>query len=175
MQLTEHKIKKTIPLDMNCFATHDNPSEGVGLRMYITDDNYTVGLCKTKKCHQGYENTIHGGIISTYFDEVLWYATTIDNEDLAMTVELTVRYLAALPVDEEIRIIAKPMVKNGRHINVDGYILNEKDEIVAEASGHFITVRDDHEINESELQEVMYVPDTDHPETIAFYVDDKDL
>ena len=168
MQITEHKIKKIIPLDMNCFATHNEPSEGVGLRMYVTEDNYTVGLCRTKKCHQGYENTIHGGIISTYFDEVLWYATTIDQEDLAMTVELTVKYLRALPTEEDIRIIAKPMVKSGRHIHVDGYILNEKDEIVAEASGHFITVRDDHEINESELHEVMYIPDMDHPKSVLF-------
>ncbi len=168
MHIKEHKIKKAIPLDMECFATHDNPSEGVGLRIYVTEDNYTVGLCKTKKCHQGYQNTIHGGIVSTYFDEVLWYATTLDNEELAMTVELTVKYKKALATEEDIRIIAKPMIKEGRHIYVDGFILDEGDEIVAEAKGHFITVKAEHEINDCDYSEIMYVPNIEHPETVKF-------
>ena len=168
MGFTEHKIKAAIPLDMECFATHDNPSEGVGLRIYVTEDNHTVGLCKTKKCHQGYQNTVHGGIISTQFDEVLWYATTIDNEELAMTVELTVKYKKALSTEEEIRIIAKPMIKEGRHIYVDGYILDSSDEVVAEANGHFITVKDEHEINDCDYTDIMYLPDEEHPKTVKF-------
>lgn len=51
--MSAHKVRKAIPLAQNCFATHDDPSEGVGLRMFITEDDYVVGLCKTKKCHQG--------------------------------------------------------------------------------------------------------------------------
>ena len=36
----------------------------------------------------------HGGILSTYFDEVLWHATRVQNPGtVAMTVEMTVHYM----------------------------------------------------------------------------------
>lgn len=168
-KLTPHKIKKAIPLDQECFATHDGPSEGIGLRMYVTEDNYTVGLCETKKCHQGYENTIHGGIISTYFDEVLWYATTISEKELVtMTVEMTVRYLKPLLTGQTIRIVAEPMVIDGRHVYVDGYILNETDQKVAEAKAHFIAVKSDHELNDTDIYGSMQTATEDIPDTVIF-------
>lgn len=167
--IQKHKIKKAIPADQNCFATHDGPSEGVGLHMYITEDGYVVGICKTKKCHQGYQDTIHGGIISTYFDEVLWYATTVNDERLlSMTAEMTVRYLSPLPTSEDIRIIANPMRRDGRHLYVDGYILKSDDEIAAEATAHFIVLRPEHEINDPDLyDEFQTIPD-DMPEEVTF-------
>ena len=165
--MKEHKIVKAIPLDDNCFATHEKECEGVGLKVYVTDDKHVVGLVKTKTCHQGYEGTIHGGIISTYFDEVLWYATIVDDEDtLAVTAELTVKYLKAVPVEEDIWIIAKPMRRDGRHIYVDGYILLSDGRVAAEATAHFIVVKPGHAVGDSEV--MLYYSDDEMPETAEF-------
>lgn len=154
IKLSKHKIKKAISLYEECFATNDGPCEGVGLHIYITEDNYVVGLCKSKKCHQGYGGIVHGGIIGTYFDEVLWYATTVSEEELvAMTVEMNIRYLDSIPVEENLRIIAKPMSVKGRHIYVDGYILKEDDTVAAEATAHFIVVKEDHTLNDENVYE----------------------
>ncbi len=167
--LTAHKVKNAIPLDQNCFATHDGPSEGVGLRMFVTEDKYVVGLCKTKKCHQGYEDTVHGGIISTYFDEVLWYATTVSDEKLVtMTVEMTVRYLKPLMTEQDIRIVAEPMTVDGRHVYVNGYILDDNDQKTAEASAHFIAVKADHEINDTDIYGTLQTIEEDIPDSIIF-------
>lgn len=167
--LTKHKIVKSIPLDSRCFATHDGPSEGVGLRMYITEDRYVVGLCKTKKCHQGYQNTIHGGIISTYFDEVLWYSTTLSEDKvIAMTVGLNVNYLKPLKTEQDIRIIAEPMTRDGRHLYVKGYILNEFDEKVAQAEAHFIALKPEHEINDPNLYDTFKKSDVTSPDEVWF-------
>ncbi len=167
MEMKEHKIVRAIPLDENCFATHDKPSEGVGLRVYVTEDDHVVGLCKTKKCHQGYENTIHGGIISTYFDEVLWYATVVEDiNTVAMTAEMTVRYLKAIPVEENIRIVAKPMRQEGRHMYVDGFILREDGKVAAEATCHFIVVKSEHELNDASVD--FYYADDEMPESVEF-------
>ena len=165
--MKEHKIVKAIPLDENCFATHNAPSEGVGLRVYVTDDNHVVGLCRTKKCHQGYEGIIHGGIISTYFDEVLWYSTVVEDiNTVAVTAEMTMKYLKAIPVDEDIRIVAKPMKQDGRHIYVDGFILLENGKVAAEATCHFIIVKNEHELNDAPFE--FYYSAEDMPETIEF-------
>lgn len=162
-----HKIVRAIPLDENCFATHDKASEGVGLKVYVTEDNYVVGMVKTKKCHQGYEGIIHGGIVSTYFDETLWYATIVEDVNLiSVTAEMTVKYLKAIPVDEDIRIIAKPMHQDGRHLYVDGYILLSNDKVAAEATAHFIIVKEEHELNDTEVD--LYFSDDAMPETVEF-------
>lgn len=162
-----HKIKRAIPLDENCFATHDKPSEGVGLKVYVTEDNYVVGLCKTKRCHQGYEDIIHGGIVSTYFDEVLWYATIVEDQDLiSVTAEMTVKYLKAVPVEENIRIIANPMRQEGRHLYVDGYLLKEDGQVAAEATAHFIIVKEEHELNDTEVE--LYFSDDEMPDFVEF-------
>jgi len=167
--MKEHKILRAIPLDENCFATYDGPSEGVGLRMYITEDDYVVGLCRVKKCHQGYDGIAHGGIISTYFDEVLWYATTVDDEQLvSVTVEMTVKYLKSLPVGENIRIIAEPMRRDGRHLYVDGFILREDNQVAAKASAHFLVVKEEHELSDSDIYGSMYTFDEELPESVKF-------
>lgn len=167
--MKEHKIVRAIPLDESCFATHNGPSEGVGLNMYITEDNYVVGLCKTKKSHQGYEGIIHGGLISTYFDEVLWYATTVTDEELvSVTAELSVKYLKAVPVDENIRIIAEPMRRDGRHLYVDGYILLENDKVAAEATAHFLIVKDDHSLSDTDVYGELSSIEEDIPESVKF-------
>lgn len=167
MEMKKHKIVRAIPLDENCFATHDKPSEGVGLKVYVTEDEHVVGLVKTKKCHQGYEDIIHGGIISTYFDETLWYATIVKDESLiAVTAEMTVRYLKAIPVEEEIRIVAKPMRQDGRHLYVDGYILNSDNKVAAEATAHFIIVKEEHTLNDAPVD--LYYSDDEMPEAVEF-------
>lgn len=165
--MKEHKIIRAIPLDENCFATHDDPCEGVGLRVYVTEDDHVVGLCRTKQCHQGYENTIHGGIISTYFDEVLWYATIVEDQDtMAVTAEMTVKYLEAIPTGEDIRIIANPMRREGRHMYVDGYILLGDDTVAARSTAHFIVVKPEHHINDGEVS--LYYADDKMPESVKF-------
>jgi len=167
MEVNPHKIVRAVPLDKNCFATHNKPCEGVGLRVYVTEDEHVVGLCRTKSCHQGYNNTVHGGIISTYFDEVLWYATIVkDPKLLAMTVEINVKFLKSLYVEQDIRIIARPKRREGRHIYVDGFIMREDGEIVAEATAHFIVVKDGHELHETEVD--FYHSDEEMPESVEF-------
>ena len=167
--MKEHKIVKAIPLDESCFATHNGPSEGVGLHMYITEDDYVVGLCKTKESHQGYEGIIHGGLISTYFDEVLWYATTVTDENLvSVTAELSVKYLKAIPVNENIRIIAKPITRDGRHLYVDGYILLENDKVAAEATAHFLIVKDDHDLSDVDVYGDLSTLEEELPESVRF-------
>lgn len=162
-----HKIERAIPLDENCFATHEKPCEGVGLKVYVTEDKHVVGICKTKKCHQGYEDTIHGGIVSTYFDEVLWYATVVDDiNTVAVTAEMTVKYLKAVPVEENIRIIAKPMRQEGRHLYVDGFLLKEDNQIAAEATAHFIIVKEDHQLNDVPV--TLFYADDAMPDFIEF-------
>jgi len=151
-KMKKHKIIKQVPLDKNCFASNESACEGIGLKVYITEDEYVVGICKTKVCHQGYANTVHGGIICTYFDEVLWYSTIVkDSNVFAVTAELNIKYLQALPTEEDIKIIGEPVCQSGRHLYTKGYILANDDKRIAEATAHFIIVKPDHRVSNTML------------------------
>jgi acyl-coenzyme A thioesterase PaaI-like protein len=150
-EVKEHHIKEQIPWSETCFGCNGGANQGIGMRSYITEDGYVVGVCHTKSGHQGYPDTVHGGLVATYFDEVLWHATRLADPDLiAMTVEMNTRYFKPVPVDTDVRIVGEPAVIDGRHIHVDGYLLLPDNTVAATASIHYITVRKEHTLNQTE-------------------------
>lgn len=140
--IQEHNIIKSIPWSETCFGCNNGSNEGIGMRAYISEDDYVVGICKTKESHQGFPGVIHGGLVSTYFDEVFWHATRLHNPNLvAMTVEMTIQYQKPVRPGKKLRIVAEPARFEGRHIYVTGYLLLPDDEVAATAEIHYVTVR----------------------------------
>lgn len=138
----EHTVTGQIPWSETCFGCNGGPNEGVGLRLAVTDDGYVACRYFTKECHQGFPGFVHGGIIASYFDEVLWGQTVIlAPEASAMTVEMNIRYLSAVKTGQEIRVIAKPAKVEGRHIYVEGFLLLPDDTVAVTAKAHYITVK----------------------------------
>lgn len=167
-EIKEHRVVEQIPWTETCFGCNGGANEGIGMRAYVTDDGYVVGLCRTKPGHQGFPDTVHGGLIAAYFDEVLWHATRLeDGERIAMTVEIGVKYLRPVGTDLDVRIVAKPARVEGRHIYVDGFLLLPDDQAAAEASVHYISIRRDNGLNETE-QARMKHPQSAGPETVRF-------
>ncbi len=167
-EVREHKVVEQIPWRETCFGCNDGASEGVGMRAYVTGDGYVVGLCRAKTAHQGFPDTVHGGIIATYFDEVLWHATRVgDSETIAMTVEIKVTYLRPVDIGQELRIVAEPARAEGRHIHVDGFLLLEDGQTAAKASAHYIMLRPGNGLNQTETCRVKH-PQTSGPETVRF-------
>lgn len=140
--MKEHNIVSQFPSSTTCFGCNDGPAEGTGVRAFLTEDGYVVSKLTTKECHQGFPNVTHGGIISTYFDEVLWFATLVEDPSVsAMTVEMNIKYRKPVPTGTEIRIIAEPAVIEGRHYYVDGYILLPDNEVAVTAKTHYIALK----------------------------------
>lgn len=155
--IKEHCIIKSIPWSETCFGCNDGPNEGIGMRAYISEDGYVVGLCETKESHQGFPGVIHGGLVGTYFDEVFWHATRLHQPDLvAMTVEMTTQYQKPVRPGMKLRIVAEPARFEGRHIYVTGYLLLPDDEVAAAAEIHYVTVRSDNPLLEEEAVRIKY-------------------
>lgn len=160
IETKEHKIVSQIPWSDTCFGCNGGSNEGIGLRLMVTEDGYVACVCHTKKCHQGFPGYIHGGIIASYFDEVLWGQTLIQKLSVSsMTVELNIRYLKAIKTEQEIRIVAKPARIEGRHIYVDGYILLSDNTVAAEGHAHYISVKEQSQLNENEEMRVKHIPE----------------
>ena len=165
---TEHRAVRQIPWSETCFGCNGGANEGVGLRLAVTDDGYVACVCRTKECHQGFPGYVHGGIIATYFDEVLWGQTLLcAPESSAMTVEMDIRYLAAVKTGQEVRIVAEPARVDGRHIYVDGFLLLPDDTIAVTASAHYITVKKSNDLTERETERTKHEEEPEY-RTIRF-------
>lgn len=150
-EVKERRIKETVPWSETCFGCNGGINEGIGMRAYISEDGYVVGICDAKPSHQGFPGVIHGGIVGTYLDEVLWHATRIYDPNLvAMTVEMTVRYQKPIRPGMCIRIVAEPAQFEERHIYVNGYILLPDDTVAATATVHYVAIRQDNQLNHDE-------------------------
>ena len=151
VEVRAHKVAQRIPWSETCFGCNEALPGGLGVRAYVTEDGYVVGLCTTKPEHTGFPGVTHGGILSTYFDEVLWHATRVlDPGTVAMTVEMAMHYLKPVHPGQALRVVGLPAQIEGRHVYVDGYILLPDDSVACTARCHYVIVRAKNSLNEEE-------------------------
>lgn len=101
-------------MDNQCFACGRENANGLHLEINQTDDGVFAPI-KLNRDFQGYNNIIHGGIVSTILDEMaVWAAYKKGHK--AVTAELNMR-------------IKKPMIANTDYI-ARGKVVNVKYKLV---------------------------------------------
>jgi uncharacterized protein (TIGR00369 family) len=124
--------------DSMCFACGpDNPD---GLHLTFDFENGVVTTRHTfEKKHQGYRDVVHGGLVSTVLDETM--VTLLNRMGLlALTAELTVRYVSPVPVGATVTVTAR-LTRSRRHVHeVTAEALLPDDSVAARAQGRFISV-----------------------------------
>ena len=148
-ETTEHRVVGRPPAGEHCFGCKEGPSECLGLRVYRLDDGSVMSLVKTKESHQSFHGIVHGGIVCSYLDEVLSYNTWTGDtcDSIAMTVEMTIKYFASVPVNTEIRVVGDPPRIERRNYYISGRILLPDDTIAATADIHYVKLRPEDERN----------------------------
>ncbi|WP_052296082.1 PaaI family thioesterase [Thermodesulfobium narugense] len=97
-----------------CFACgRANP---LGLRLEISQDNEGVFTTfQFQKNHQGWNNIVHGGIISTLLDELsTWAAVKLGHN--VVTAQLIVKFKKPITIGTYVRVFAKVTEDKGRLI-----------------------------------------------------------
>jgi acyl-CoA thioesterase FadM len=124
-----------------------NPVTGTGsalsppLRIEVVD-GAVVGWCTLGLAFEGPPMYGHGGVSALLLDQMLGYATTASGHP-GLTVELTSRYLAPVPLQTPLRLTAEVTNVDGRKVNARGTIatVEEPDRILVEAAGTFVALR----------------------------------
>jgi acyl-coenzyme A thioesterase PaaI-like protein len=83
-----------------------------------------------------------GGIVAAYLDEVLGAAVVRATGRIAVTGELTVRYVAPVPTETPIIGVGALVADHGRYVDVEGRLEELKTGLVlATARGRFFPVK----------------------------------
>jgi acyl-coenzyme A thioesterase PaaI-like protein len=129
--------------DHNCFACGEqNPG---GLKLKFTQEGNIISTVFTPpEIYQGYPGILHGGITSTIFDEVMSQCLWVLGE-AGFTARLEVRFRQNIPVQKPVKFEAWIVKQKGRLVDLKARALLENDQIVAEAKGRFMLIREHQE------------------------------
>ncbi|MGE5340109.1 MAG: PaaI family thioesterase [Candidatus Omnitrophota bacterium] len=127
--------------DNYCFVCgKENP---VGLKLTFTfnaETNETVSHVVFPQHFQGWTGIVHGGLISTVLDEIMFHAAFHRVPQKMATVEMTVRFKKPARIDKTFTLTGKVIDIKRRLICAEGHLIDSDHVLVASASGKFMVV-----------------------------------
>ncbi len=128
-----------------CFVCGDKNSQGLKLRFFWDGEVCRTSFTAAEEfC--GYYQLLHGGILATILDEVMIKAI-LAQDVIAVTGELTTKYLAPVTTGDVIAFEARILKRRGRLFLTEGSAVNQSGVLVASATAKYI------EVAASELRE----------------------
>ncbi len=131
-----------IDFDHWCFACgRRNPS---GLHL---DFDVSVNRAETRylgeQRHQGYDGTLHGGVVAALLDETMGWA--IFHQGVwGVTARMSLTFRRPVIVGEELRVVGEVVRDRGRTIETRGTVSRASDgEVLAEAEAVFLKMPDE--------------------------------
>ncbi|MBI2324411.1 MAG: PaaI family thioesterase [Chloroflexi bacterium] len=125
-----------------CFACGRLNPAGMHLDFDVSRDRAETRYIGTQR-HQGYDGTLHGGVVAALLDETMGWA--IFHQGIwGVTAKLSVTYRRPVPVGEELRVTGEVVRDRGRAIELRGTVARASDgEVLAEADGLFLRMPDE--------------------------------
>jgi acyl-coenzyme A thioesterase PaaI-like protein len=120
-----------------CFVSGPFNPMGIAIDVRREGDE-AVAQVRLGPAFEGAPGRSHGGIVAAVFDDVLGYLLTFLREP-GFTGELTVRYLAATPIEQPLEFRARLVERDGRKLRTEA-VATAGDEVVARAHATFIVI-----------------------------------
>jgi len=123
-----------------CFGCGQANPVGLHLEFTLSPEGAIASSAIVTDQYEGPPGYLHGGIIATLLDEAMSKANRARGVT-AMTRQMQVEYLLPVPSGKAIRIEGKVTRSEGRKHWTEARIQNTNGEVLARATGLFITVR----------------------------------
>jgi len=133
---------RTLPHTHSCFVCGESNPAGLNLR-FETDGRVVRARFMPRAEHVGFQQVIHGGIISTLLDEIMVWACAVGTKQFAFCAELNVRFVKPARPGEETFASAE-LVANRRNkiFEAKGELRNAGGELLAAATGKYLPMKD---------------------------------
>ena len=124
-----------------CFACGRLNPSGLQLDFDVSNKSATARYTGLQR-HQGYDGTLHGGVVTALLDETMGWA--IFHQGIwGVTAKLMVTFKRPVPVGEELIVRGEVIRGRGRGIETKGTVARASDgEVLAEATALFLRMPD---------------------------------
>ena len=123
--------------DYKCFGC--GPMNPSGLKMEFYTNGSSIYSWVTVPDHlSGWENLVHGGVLSTILDEIMARAMMYSLKSLGLTKSMTVDFIKPVRVGKEVMVEGKVLdVKEGQEAITEGIIYDEKGNVCSRSTGTY--------------------------------------
>lgn len=138
MIINQEFLKKITNLEgQTCFGCGVN--NAIGLQMeFFTDDQRVYSFVTVPGAMAGWDQTVHGGIISTILDEIMGWSVIYLLRKIGVTKTMTVEFKKPLSVGKRLTVIgAIQEIQSERQVLVTGEIYSDEEILCAKAQGTF--------------------------------------
>lgn len=135
----KQKVVKKQNNSKMCFVCGLENIAGLKASFYELKNNEVIAIFKPLEGHQSYPGRLHGGVAAAILDETIGRAINITHEEIwGVTVELNVQYKKPVPLDQELRVIARITRDTSRLFEGTGEIILSNGEVAVTAQGKYI-------------------------------------
>ncbi|BDD89070.1 PaaI family thioesterase [Desulfofustis limnaeus] len=136
----KHAIKGRQPNSRMCFVCGMDNRYGLQSRFYELDNGEIVACFRPADEHQSYPGRLHGGIAAAILDETIGRAVLNHQEDelWGVTLEFSMKFRKPVPLDQEIRVVARLVEENKRSFCGTGEIILADGSVAIEGSGRYL-------------------------------------
>ncbi len=134
---TRHMPEEVVRYN-NCFICGPNNPVGLNLK-FLAEGNRAWTDFVPDLRHEGYKGILHGGIIAAVLDEVM-IKSILATGTLCVTAAMETRFRAPALLGSRFHFEAIVTSVRGRIINAAGTMKDEKGNLVASATGKYMTV-----------------------------------
>ena len=141
--IIDPKVLQTIPNSENqtCFGCGANNPHGLKMK-FSTDGERVYSFMRGPDAMTGWDQAVHGGILSTMLDEIMGWSVIYLLKKIGMTKSMTVKFNKAVYAGERLTIVGGIQERpSEREALMHGTVFNEKVVLCAEATGAFTTMR----------------------------------
>jgi uncharacterized protein (TIGR00369 family) len=126
-----------LPTYDKCYVCGQNHPRGLRVRFFVGDEGQVHAHFEPDHSQTGYENIVHGGVISALLDEILGWPIALQTRRMCFTGELTVRFLQPMIAGGTYLATAYPGTEQGKYWQGKGDIRDETGQIYVKAWGKY--------------------------------------
>lgn len=135
----QHKIRAAQNVSRMCLVCGVENVAGLRARFFVLDNGELAGVFQVRQEHQSYPGRLHGGMVSAVLDEIIGRAINVsDTHTWGVTVEFTIKFRRPVPLDGEVKALARITRDSSRLFEGTGEIVLEDGTIAAEAHGKYL-------------------------------------
>ena len=132
-----------LPTYDECCVCGQNHPRGLRTHFFVGDEGKVHAHFNPDDTQTGYENVVHGGVISAILDEILGWPIALQTERMCFTGELTVRFLKPVLPGNTYLVTAYPGTEQGKYWEGKGDVRDEHGQIYAKARGKYFFLADE--------------------------------
>ena len=158
-----HKVLSAQNISSMCLVCGRDNDSSLKARFYELEDGELLGVFTPLQQHQSYPGRLHGGMASALLDETMGRAINIAEPDAwGVTVKLSLKYRQPVPIDGDVRAIARLTKNSSRLFEGAGEIVLEDGSVAVEATGTYMKLPIDR-IAEGDFSREWFADDRDAP------------